>query len=264
MPRTTIRLLRGSAGGAGLPAEHPVPPHQRARHEQKGRHEPEHDPQRLPLPVRKIAEVQVVEPAQENVAVTASWRASRRRAPGSGVWSATGTIRSTATAAAGRRVFQRRLQAIKLERRKMIHHHLKRRREDQIHSRNSPHEDQCEHPEPDHAVQIPVEPLPVGLEIDGQTAAQSARARPPDLSPVTLRITTRIDITPLTSAPYFRPADWCADRRAMPARRSQRARRAQIASGKGIDKPAVVLGFFSPSRSIQTSVASSLRFDSQM
>src|SRR6266567_4032861 len=52
----------------GLAAENTVPPHQRARREQETRRQAENNPQRLYRPVAEIAEMQVVEPAQKDIA----------------------------------------------------------------------------------------------------------------------------------------------------------------------------------------------------
>ena len=69
------------------------------------------------------------------------------------------------------------------QRRIVIDNLLEWQRERQVDPGDRPHEDQREGPETDRTMQIPVEPLPVGFEIDFQTALDAACARPPDHEP---------------------------------------------------------------------------------
>jgi len=67
-----------------------------------------------------------------------------------------------------------------LEGLKILDDFLKRIREGQINAGQRPHQNQEKTPEPDSAVQVPVEELPVRSDIYIEAAAPARNTRPPD------------------------------------------------------------------------------------
>ena len=188
-------------GLSKAPPDDTIPPHDRAGDEQDRRREAENHPWDARLPAAEPAEMQTRQPIHDGVDAAVSCVRLRERLH------EIGKVRDRA----GIR---------------------------QVRSRDAKQEHERERPEPDRAMQVPIEPLPAGIPAERQAAAPALDTRPPDHQPSqsehdTEQPANTIDGTPSCSSQQIvvevdEPRDETKGRRYSVA---------QIFPGVGIEQP---------------------------